>query len=170
VKWDVLVDENSVVFCPPGSRRAWKLGICDENHTILRENVKTRETVVLARYCASPGDDPESEHLPKLCVLDECVPAGQYRYGPERASECDGEYFAEVTISEDLGRCTRSKGNPGPKRYDGVPPWHFWWGIARHVDCATGCSVSTTSLGVVGFQLAVLLVGLASLRARKRRR
>lgn len=140
--------------------------VCLETHStrtcpdlgLLREEVSSGDVV---RIATCEGD----------CFVDECVPAGAYRYGLAEAYSCedsiyDTAYFGEVEVVGAEG-CTRTRPEPEPD--SGVP-----WGEYRiacpgpspydampFLACSTGLGGGTT--------LTLLLAGLALRHLRTRR-
>jgi hypothetical protein len=117
-----------------------------------------------------------------IMCLDECVPAGTYRYGFATPYACErsacGTYLygvVEVTRALDPG-CLPSAGNAAPSPvapvgwteddlicgYDG-PGYYGSWGRA----VAGGCGCGTASAGVLGVDGLAAAGGLALLRRRR---
>jgi hypothetical protein len=97
---------------------------CPDSGGMLRESAGG-EIVKLADFCATGA------------YVDECVPAGTYRYGFAtpytcNSSACGGsDYYTEVTVTQALSAtCMRSSGDPGPTAATSVP-----WGDSSQI-CA----------------------------------
>lgn len=117
VSYRARVDANTVTIEPLnfGERG------CPDSSGMLRENVRTGELVKLADYCSGvtkPGT--ASESASSAAYVDECVPAGTYRYGFAKPyechpSSCSTNYFTEAEVESSLaGSCTRSSENRAP--------------------------------------------------------
>lgn len=97
---------------------------CPDASGMLRQTVGAGDIVKLADFCAD-GDELSA-------YVDECVPAGTYRYGfsaPYTCStaSCNTDYFVEATVTDTLDpSCVRSAGNAGPSAANAVP----WQGEA----------------------------------------
>jgi hypothetical protein len=97
------------------------------------------------------------------CYVDECVPAGTYRYGRKTPFACQGSacgtyYYGSATLSASADGCTRTLA--APVAYVGALPWG-----SSDLVCAYrggfgyGCS-SGGAAPVLGFNALLLLVGL----------
>jgi hypothetical protein len=140
---------------------------CGGSTPMLRQNIDTGEVVQLATYC-----DQDT-------YLDECVPAGRYRYGLAMALACEGcggtAFFtvADVTASSD--GCTLSSGDAGATAYAGDVPWSSPTGASatESIDyvCTNGPGCSAGGkLRVHVFDSLALLVAIAwSIRRRRSR-
>jgi hypothetical protein len=88
---------------------------CPDSSGMLRENVATGELVKLDDFCT----ETSSEEVLSSYV-DECVPAGSYRYGfavPYACVEaaCFTDFFVDAKVESVLdSTCQRSSGNSGP--------------------------------------------------------
>lgn len=111
------VDHNTVTICAEGE--------CSSVGTLLREDAKTGAVVELSN--CTDGDAGSYS----VCWVDECVPAGAYRYGLKHAylccPGCCGTYYYGMGESEPtyvtfpMGECTSTGEAPAP--YDFNPPW-----------------------------------------------
>lgn len=139
--------------------------ICADDHTcsmdgmMLRQNVDTGEVVELPAVC---GED-FYDH----CYVDECLPAGTYRYGLATPLPCGcgtRYFFEEITIEEELDEnCEVSDPNLVALPYTDELPW----GSESSEDCAMGCSVAPSQTDVVFPTYGLIaLIGL-SLIARR---
>jgi hypothetical protein len=102
---------------------------CPDSAGMLRENVRTGELVKLADYCSGvtkPGT--ASESASSAAYVDECVPAGTYRYGFAKPydchpSSCSTDYTVEAVIEPTVAiLCTRSPDNSAPTAAT-TKPW-----------------------------------------------
>jgi hypothetical protein len=133
--------------------------LCGGTVPMLRQDIDTGDVVELAAYCDSQGD-----------FIDECVPAGRYRYGLVSPLPCGGcggtPYFEAITVGAGSAACTRSAGDAGPLAYTGKVPWKSAVGASATEDvdyvCVNGegCSAGG-SLRVHAFDLLALLGGVA---------
>jgi len=132
---------------------------CSGGDVMLRENVETGEVVEIRGACRE--DEWES------CWIDECVPAGTYRYGtvePLRFGCGFRSLFAEVEVSTTAESCTRTAGSEAKPYEDGAP-----WGDESDEDCVSGfgCSAASDASRVSFPAFTVVgLVGLALLVRR----
>lgn len=96
---------------------------CPVESGMLRENVDTEDVHLLADYCS------DVQMLDGPYYLDECVPAGTYRYGWVDPIACvetncdDPKFYIEVEAPGAADDCELSEGNPGPSPYEGAVPW-----------------------------------------------
>jgi len=165
VGYDVAQDGTAVVVTPTNYLNRG----CGGADALLRQDVATGATVRLADFCK-----PLSDPLDPKPYLDECVPAGTYRYGfevpyPCASNGCATERWQAVTVAAEPLGCTRSAGNPGPASVGPVG-----WAVGTELVCAAhaplesgppqGCS---TSAGASGSGL--ILAAVALLRRRCRR-
>jgi hypothetical protein len=134
---------------------------------MLRVRQSDKSVVKLTHDCVSPTDT--CEHCEK-CYVDECVPAGVYRYGSEKPTGGCGEYFGEATVTSALGSCTRTTGFSAPTSYSTAPTWADSALAPRACNFKDdeGCSMSGAARLVGGAQASLLLVGLCLLARRRR--
>jgi hypothetical protein len=125
----------------------------------------------------APADPARCAEIKKLtscdeagCFVDECVPAGTYRYGLQEPytcvhAACETSYYAEVTVTGAAAECVRT--GPAPEDAATVPwsndPLVCDYGDSDRSGCSTGGSV-------LAFDLAALVAGLGLWRLRARRR
>lgn len=120
---------------------------CPDADGMLRQTVGTGEIVKLADYCQAGTE--------LSAYVDECVPAGTYRYGFAKpyecnASSCGTSYFIEATVTDALANdCARSTGNAAPTSAASVP-WKDEAVICSYQEdpCSTfgtGCPTSSSS-------------------------
>jgi hypothetical protein len=134
---------------------------CGDGAAMLRQNVATGEVVLLFDHCVTGA------------YVDECVPAGTYRYGFSPPYDCSekgcGEvaYYGEVTVTGAEPGCTRSPGNAPPGPHDVPPPWAA--SQSSHMECPGGCGCTMPGRGVLGFDGALVAISLVSLWRRRRR-
>lgn len=124
VSYRATVNVNTVTIEPQnfGERG------CPDSSGMLRENVSTGELVKLADYCSGVTKrGTASESASSAAYVDECVPAGTYRYGFEKPydchpSSCSTDYFTEAVVESTLGAsCTRSVENRAPTAANKAP-------------------------------------------------
>lgn len=128
----ISVDGNDVVICPID----YDGDVCTESSDMIREDVDSGEVVLLAEYCVyeSGGVDPEcnpdtEDFCVQYCYKDECVPAGNYRYGYVDPYDCGNSaawvaYYNEAVVKIELSNaCQRSEDNEAPEMYEAKPPW-----------------------------------------------
>lgn len=173
-EYQVIVEGSSVRVCPL-PRGANEDRLCPDplGTGMLRQNLDTGEVHQLAEFCS---DEPLYEGGPsRACYLDECVPAGQYRYGfatPWQDPSCGGcppsQYFGEAIIEEALAaECTLAVDNPGVEPYGSTLPWGDDPDICD--DSGFGCSVGAGPRELVlGIQALVALLGLGFMARRRR--
>jgi len=136
---------------------------------LLRQDSVTGALVQLGTFCDASGR-----------YLDECVPAGSYRYGyavPFTCADKDGcggdkvPYFTLATVTA-LGSCTRSASDPAPTAWAGPAPWGD--GATQYLSCGSGfgCAAAGGGLAtnVAALDLGAVALALVWLRLRKRRR
>ena len=123
-----------------------------------------------------------------LCYVDECVPAGTYRYGFATPFSCETgmcagplDYFESDTVADPpASSCARSPSDPGPTAYASEAPWGA--GATQQISCestqpdagsgstgsaSSGCATSGANGN--GAALALGALGLAlGFRRRKR--
>jgi hypothetical protein len=141
---------------------------CGGSVAMLRQDVDTGEVVQLAAYCDQGA------------YLDECVPAGRYRYGLATPLPCEGcggtAFFAFAAVSAGSGSCALSAGDAGATPYAGAVPWSTATGAAATdaVDyvCTDGPGCSAGGkLRVHVFDSLALLAAIGwSFRRRRSRR
>jgi hypothetical protein len=139
--------------------------LCGGTVPMLRQNIDTGAVVELADYCDQTS------------YIDECVPAGRYRYGLVQPLPCEGcggtPYFEAITVPAASGSCTPTTGDPGPISYTGALPWKSPVGASATLDIdyvcnnGEGCNGSG-SLRVHAFDLLALLGGIAWTVRRRR--
>ncbi len=158
----VNAENNTVTICP----MSFDTRYCPDGGVMLRLDVDTREAVELAGFCDS-GE----------CFVDECVPAGTYRYGFAEPFECveeaNTDYFSEVTVEDDLGDCTLNPENSGVTPFSGEMAWSDWqtrcWGHYESSEEDDGCrGVGMLSARVLGLNLLVASLALLILWRRRR--
>ena len=164
VGYDVSQDGTAVVVKPTNFLHRG----CGGSDALLRQDVATGATVRLADFCK-----PLSDPLDPKPYLDECVPAGAYRYGfevpyPCASNGCATERWQVFTVAAEPLGCTRSTGNSGPASVGPVG-----WAAGTELVCEAyashesgppqGCS---TSAGASGNCL--ILASVALLRRRRR--
>lgn len=139
--------------------------LCGGTVPMLRQNIDTGDVVSLADYCSQDS------------YVDECVPAGRYRYGLVMPLPCEGcggtPYFEAVTVPATTGSCTRTTGNLGPLPYTGAVPWKSPVGASATLDIDYVCNNSegcngSGSLRVHAFDVLALLGGIAWTIRRRR--
>jgi hypothetical protein len=183
--YEVTVLSNTVTICPMNYQDRG----CPDPEGMLREGGGS--VVKLADRCID-GSRPER------CYVDDCVPAGEYKYGfatPYECCEscCGTDYYVTATVANDPPtRCVPGVegGNGGESPYTGEVPWGDSssicdyqggggiGGVAGHDDGSPsssdeGCSCRIGSRFdsrklVFAANGALVLLGL--LLARKRRR
>jgi hypothetical protein len=173
VGYDVSVVASTVTVQPSSGSPAG----CGGDVAMLRQDVASGATVALATWCALSPDPYEGD-----AYVDECVPAGTYRYGfaePFACCEtCCGTYrYEKVTVTTALDPgCQRGEGNPGPTPVDPVA-----WGVPMgggelicgygHADFTNlgswGCSTAAGSGAVLLLDAAALALGVGLLRRRR---
>jgi len=165
VGYDVARDGTAVVVQPTNFQHRG----CGGADALLRQEVATGATVRLADFCK-----PLTNPLDPKPYLDECVPAGTYRYGFEvpyacASSGCATERWQVFTVAAEPVGCTRSDGNPGPVSVGPVG----WAAGTEHVCEAyapddgglpQGCSTAAGGSG------AWLVLAAVALLHRRRRR
>lgn len=159
VGYDATVTISTVTITPTYES-------CPHAGGMLRENVSTGEIVKLADFC---GDASAEGAKP---YIDECVPAGTYRYGFAtpytcNASACGTDYYVGTTVKAALdSSCARSAGDSGPTAASSVP-----WGEDQEICSYGGCSIGLPggAVPVLGANLAALLAGLALTRRKAKR-
>ena len=132
---------------------------CDEQNVpedlvLVRENLDTGEIVEIPILCGAQYEESDPE------FVDECVPAGTYRYGLTNITPCGG--FPEVVVSE-LDECSRTNPDEVPVAYEGDYDWSYTDGNT------SGCSMTSSPAGIV-FPVYLLSAALAIgliLRRRK---
>jgi len=116
--YETRVDESSVTICPQNQQSR----ACPDESGMIREDTSTGETVRLQDFCVGGGYSGS-------CYVDECVPAGTYRYGFGEPYDCCPAccgtwYYGEVTVGSDLSaNCERSAGNSAPSAWAAGAPW-----------------------------------------------
>jgi hypothetical protein len=87
---------------------------------VLRQNIDTKETVVLASDCVVPGDRED-----ELVCTDECVAKGRYRYGLQVPLACgcgSRPLYREIVVEESIETaCQEDRGKH--QGYTGVLEW-----------------------------------------------
>ncbi len=173
--YDVSPTGNTVTVCLQATSSTYA---CGQSGGLLRQNVETGEILHLANYCPAGAMGATSGGHP--CYVDECVPAGVYRYGLSTPYNCSqagcGQVvlFRAAVVAAPLAvNCQRSGGNSAPASTPQVPPWGSSAGLGAGVsntkDCpGCGCR-SSADAGVLSADAALSLVGAALwLRARRR--
>lgn len=134
IGYNATVTGNTVAVAP--SRDA----TCPQPGGMLRQNPTSGEIVKLADFCG----DASAEGIKPY--VDECVPAGTYRYGFATPFNCDSsacnvDYFTEATVADPLdSACARSAGNAAPSAATTVP-WTDNATICQYEEdpCWAGC-------------------------------
>jgi hypothetical protein len=156
---DAKVTGNSVKIC--------EHRICGggtSRHEILRRNVATGEVLIIPLHCEDSG-----------CILDECVPPGEYRYGESVAwyGQCYPIDAATVTSPLPEG-CVPKLGPERPEKSNTIGPWgddpepNSCGGYGCFRCAVPGRSeplADVSGAGAAAFLLGILLLG----RRRKRR-
>lgn len=170
VDYEVRLEGSTVVVQPWNFEERG----CGGVEPMLRQDASTGATVQLAEFCGAQVDPSYGRPY-----LDECVPAGTYRYGFARPYSCApyacGTWrWEEITVATDPVGCTRSSGNPGPSAYAPVG----WGGEGQGAKIcgygedpadAAGCATAPGASGaVLLLDAAALALGWALLRRRRR--
>jgi hypothetical protein len=159
------INNTSITVCAGSEGRS-----CGSGIAMLRQNVADGTVVDIGNNCDAG------------CYLDDCVPAGTYRYGYATSYDCsqtgcDGRValFREVTMpSWASPDCTRRSTVLAPTATKVTPPWGTDAGIQQYLTCPDGgggCAMATgprwtvRGLNALAFGIGVLLIGL---RARHR--
>jgi len=134
---------------------------CDEQDVpegvvIVRQNVDSGEEMEIPVLCST--DQASSEDAD---FVDECVPAGTYRYGIATYEQCWD--FPEVTLAETDAECVRTNPEGVPVAFEG----EFDWSYTPPED-DSGCSMTSSPAQVV-FP-AYVIAALAALGVVLRRR
>lgn len=141
-------DTGRVTICADGVE-------CAAGGVLLREDLETGEVYELQGNC--------TESTFESCFIDECVPAGAYRYGTPEPLQCG---CGRRAIFEEIELGTTEGCEPPElvRREDGVP-----WGSESSERCGSGCVASSDST-TPGFpaSLMVVLVALSILVRRRR--
>lgn len=158
--YDVLVESNTVRICP------WNQSPCGTYGAMLRQNVETGEIVQLVDSCVTKSSFPNEGS----CFVDECVPAGNYRYGFENPYECNPRacgttvpYWEPAVVSEQLGTCSRTS-TTTPIAFSAKAPWPD-----EQLRLCRGCGCTGVDGSVFALQ-ALLGVGAFAFMLRKRRK
>ena len=142
----IEVQDNTVFICTT-------YGECPSQGTLLREGAG--EEVVSLSTCGS--------HNGRQCYVDECVPAGSYRYGLEAPYECsryyDPPYYGNVVVTSELDQCERTLTATSPEDYADPVPWlgQDQW---QNCDSPPNCSIGGAADPVFGLQLLALCTGV----------
>jgi len=162
--YDLARDGTTVVVAPTNYQSRG----CGGAGALLRQDVATGATVRLADFCKPFTDLTEPKPY-----LDECVPAGTYRYGFEvpytcAYNGCATERWEVLTVSAEPVGCVRTGGNPGP-----TPVAPVGWAAGTEHVCGqytpaddeppSGCSTAA------GAAAASLALAAATLLRRRRR-
>jgi hypothetical protein len=162
------VATNSVTICPVSSARR-----CGSTVTLLRQSESDGTVVAIPNSCTSAG-----------CYLDECVPAGSYRYGYATAYDCSEAgcgnlgLYVEATVTATLSPTCAPTSGGGPTSSTATPPWITGGvdgSVSRFKTCPSsgGCAVASSGRTAVRlFDLGAVGLGLFVLgwQARRRRR
>jgi hypothetical protein len=162
--YEVTVAANTVTVCPQATEQ------CGNADPLLREDESTGTVVVIGNSCDGNG-----------CYLDECVPAGTYRYGYETPFSCSEQgcggvaFFEEGTVTTALpATCTRTPGNAAPTPTSAEPPWGTGPDVSGNKPCSGGCATSLTGTRGKVLSIDMLVLGAGALamalRARRARR
>lgn len=162
VTYYVTTEGSSVTICPQNfADRA-----CPDSTSMLRENVATSEVVQIPDRCVDS------------CYVDQCVAAGEYRYGfatPYQCapSSCGTDYYEDITVAAWDGDCTASD-SLSSTPYSGQLPWGTDQSICGYggSTSGSGCSqVAGTGLSLplqVVFANGIALLFGCVLLARRR--
>ena len=149
---------------------------CPDPSGMLRQNVSTGQIVKLADFCGQVPEQDGTGFQDGAPYIDECVPAGEYRYGfatPYQClSACSADYFTDATVADQLPTgCQLSQGDSGPTAATTVP-WGGTIKICALEGGSSGCSVANgRGTGAVFLvQGLALLVGAALMFRRKTHR
>jgi hypothetical protein len=153
--YQITVATNSVTVCTVSSARK-----CGSTVTLLRQNEADGSVVAVANACSSNG-----------CYVDECVPAGTYRYGYATAYDCNEAgcgsvgLFSVATVTSALAvDCAPTNGGT-PTATSLTPPWGPGTGDPKMTGLKScpdgGCSTAPGDDPVVLFDLLVVALGLA---------
>jgi len=163
--YEVTVTSSTVQICPTGIGFA-----CGSSVPMLRQNADSGELVELANFCVGNGTNGVA------CFEDECVPDGNYHYGPATeyvcvpAASCDVAYWGAATVANNgygtSGSCARSSGDSAPTPYPAGAPWPATGNRVRTCTGGVCSSTSPTSLTM----LALAFFSLALIRGRRNRR
>jgi hypothetical protein len=170
--FSVDVQGNRVTVCPePTDNNAER--ICpDPQGGMLRQNTTSGEVVHLADTC---GGSERYQGAADECYVDECVPAGTYRYGfatPWQSPSCStcppSQYFGEVEVVDALPvECTPSLRTSELQPFAGAVPWGTEGDMCN--ESAWGCSLGSHPREVV-FGVNAILAALGGLAMMRRRR
>jgi hypothetical protein len=123
----ITVENNTVAVAPLNFQKR----TCPDASGMLRQNIATGETVKLADYCATTGKDGPFKYSSETSsYLDECVPAGKYRYGFAKPYECCSSccgtlLYGEAEVTTLLTTdCRRATGNHEPVATANMPWSH----------------------------------------------
>ena len=149
---------GTVKVLPDGTSRK-----CGGPIPMLRENVGTGEVALLPDHCAAGW------------YVDECVPAGTYRYGFATAYDCSEggcagvQYYVTTTVPAMASPCTPSSGSMGVTAYTGAVPWASSSLSLKECPSRGGCALpGRRALGTVGFDVALFGVSLVWILRRRR--
>ncbi len=124
------VSGNTVLICP------LYFPTCQGCGPLVRENVATGEIVELSKRCAT---------IQIRCFVDECVPAGTYRYGLSKDDRCNRGVPAcmstRAVVGETLLSCERLAHTSDPQPFSGEVVW------TDQAVCRRGCECRAVSLG-----------------------
>jgi hypothetical protein len=164
----VTIAANTVTICPMSTTRQ-----CGSNIDFLRQDKADASSVVIDSCASSASSSPS-------CYVDECVPAGSYRYGYATPYDCTEAgcgvvgLFAEVTVATPLSAdCTRAASNGPPAAATVAVPWSTSSSRFKTCDSGGGCAAAASPrkgvriLDAVAFVFGLLLMGLHAARGRK---
>jgi len=172
--FSVQVQGNTVTVCPdPTDKNAAR--VCpDSQGGMLRQSLTSAAVVHLAQSC---GGAERYQGAANDCYVDECVPAGNYRYGfatPWQNPSCStcppSQYFGEAEVVDALpADCTPSLRSTELAPYAGTVPWGDESDMCN--ESAWGCSLGSHPREVVFGVNALLAVfgGLGMMRRRRSR-
>lgn len=160
VGYFIQLEGRNVTVCPENFDSRG----CGDAEGLVREEIDEGAVVRVADVCIDrPGDTGDGAR----CYVDECVPAGRYRYGFANPYECQssscGTYYYEEIVVTGTEACTRTDPRE-PSAATGVP-----WGSDPEIcgygadpgDCATAPLAGGGTGLVFGAQALALLAGLA---------
>lgn len=140
---------------------------CGQSVPMLRQNIDTGEVVQLAAFCSGGA------------YLDECVPAGRYRYGLATPLACEGgcngtPFFGIAVVPNSSVGCTLSDGDAGSTPYTGTVAWTSSTGSNATDDidyvCAAGPGCSSGGSARVHALDLLALFGAIVWSVRRRRK
>ncbi len=146
--YETKVAGTTVTICPT----------VDGRRTLLRQEPKSGAVVEVVNWTGE-------------CFVDECVPAGEYRYGYSEpwecaSSACGTHYFGTAAVTAELAAsCQPSEGRKPPAAYTGKVPWGDQQSICGYGGLG-GCGSVAQAIWPVN--LLALAGGLFLLRRQRR--